>query len=107
MEAALEAFNQELRAQEEPLIEIGIGIDAGEVVAGNVGARDPLEYAVIGHPVNRSSRVEQLNKTFETRILMTERTRRHARLSIGRSLPAVTVKGIDEPLQVLAVGRKA
>ncbi len=62
---------------------------------------------MIGDPVNVSSRIELLNKSLGTWILVSERTHRSSGLSGGRALPPETVKGIDEPLQVFAVGAKA
>jgi adenylate cyclase len=106
MERELGALNRELETLAEPPLEIGIGIDSGEVIAGNVGSSDRLEYTVIGDTVNRSSRIEQLNKSMRTRILVSERTYREAQLDGGRALAPVAVKGIDKPLQLFAVGAK-
>jgi class 3 adenylate cyclase len=106
MEREMAALNHELAGLGEPPLEIGIGIDSGEVIAGNVGSADRLEYTVIGDPVNRSSRIEQLNKALATRILISERTYGESGVDGGRALPPVAVKGIDKPLQVFTVGQK-
>ena len=107
MESELQALNVELQESGETPLEIGIGIDSGEVIAGNVGSKDRLEYSVIGDPVNRSSRIEQLNKTLGTRILISERTHAQDGIQAGRAMPPVTVKGIEEALRIFTVGEKA
>ena len=107
MERELAALNHELTGLGEPPLEIGIGIDSGEVIAGNVGSPDRLEYTVIGDPVNRSSRIEQLNKSLATRILISERTYTESGINGGRALAPVAVKGIDKPLKLFTVGSKA
>jgi class 3 adenylate cyclase len=107
MERELAALNEELASLGEPPMEIGIGIDSGEVIAGNVGSSDRLEYTVIGDPVNRSSRIEQLNKSLATRILISERTYNEAGINGGRPLAPVAVKGIDKPLHLFTLGSRS
>lgn len=66
------AAGRELRARlrdEVDQIDVGIGISAGEAVAGNIGAQERYEYTVIGDPVNEAARLTELAKTYDERVL--------------------------------------
>ena len=64
MQAALERLNAELALQGQPTLRQGIGIHVGEVIAGNLGSPERLEYTVVGATVNLASRLESLSRRF-------------------------------------------
>jgi adenylate cyclase len=99
---AARAMAQRLRV-EVPECQAGIGVAAGQVVAGNIGAKNRFEYTVIGEPVNEAARLCELSKNVpgclvasaDTVANATESER--ARWHLGES---VTLRGHDEPTQL-------
>lgn len=87
-----------------PKIEINIGINTGEVLAGNVGSSKKLAYTVIGDSVNMAARIEKLNKRFHTQILISHST--YTKLAPALEvvpLPPTRVRGKSDEIQVYIV----
>ncbi len=82
-------------------LNIRIGINTGEVVAGNVGGAGKVQYTVHGDAVNVAARLEQYNKNLKTRVLISDHT--VARLQDTyplKAVGAITVRGRAAPLNV-------
>lgn len=90
-------------ANEMSELSAGIGVAAGQAVAGNVGARERFEYTVIGEPVNEAARLCELAKSYPSRMLATadaiERASEseRARWSLGDT---VTLRGHERPTRL-------
>lgn len=98
----LQKLHQEVEAKRILPTKVGIGLHAGNAVTGNVGSSQRKEYTIIGDAVNLASRVESLNKQFDSQLLISEAVRN----AIGKdgeeaiSLGKVTVKGRNDPVEV-------
>jgi adenylate cyclase len=104
----LRTLNDAWQAGGRPPLDIGIGINSGPMIAGNIGSDQIMSYTVIGDAVNLGSRLESLNKQYGTRIIISDGTR--ARLTgqyVFKPLGDVVVKGRTEPVAIFeVVGRR-
>ncbi len=101
MMKSLDIFNGRLKRQNRRPIAIGIGINSGEVISGNIGSEKRLEYTCIGDAVNLASRLEGASKTYGVPIILQETTRQ----AIGpeflvRELDLIRVKGKQQPARI-------
>ncbi len=101
MLSSLRDLNVRFRRELGFELEIGIGINTGEAVVGNMGSRQRFDYTAIGDTVNLASRLEGLNKVYQTKIIISEHTRRELRGNfLLRKLDRVIVKGKREPVTI-------
>jgi class 3 adenylate cyclase len=97
-------LNVALEQKGFPSLSIGIGIHAGEVVAGLIGPDERVEYGVVGEPVNLAARVESLTKEVGATILVSGEiaSRLGAGFTLGRT-ESLPVKGKTDPVQVVEI----
>jgi adenylate cyclase len=97
----LRLLQQRWATEGMPRMNIGIGINAGPMVVGNMGSERRFDYTVMGDSVNLGSRLEGLNKLYGTNIIISEMTYERVREEIlGRELDLVRVKGKDQPVKI-------
>lgn len=104
MQKELAILNAELKAEDLPQINIGIGINTGEALVGNMGSDQRFDYSVIGDAVNLAARLESSSKTLGKTVVVGENTYKAAKLNYNFNyIDSITVKGKTEPVKVYTI----
>ena len=97
-------LREKLISEGKPKIEIGIGINTGEVFAGNIGTEERLEYTVIGDNVNLAYRIESYNQLLKTNFLISQYTYDHVSDYVDVvKLSQVEIKGKSKPIDIYEI----
>lgn len=107
MRTRLSRVNLDLAKQGYPPLRHGIGLHTGRVLAANIGSPRRLSYALVGETVNIASRIQALNKDFDTDILISDTVRKGLDRCIAMSpLSPVPVRGVGEPLHLFSIDQQ-
>lgn len=104
MESALRELQRGWQAQGQKVFNIGIGVNTGEMVVGDVGSKQLMQFTVYGLQVNIASRVESMNKELGTCILITRATYEAVSETIEVRGPLrAMIKGVESEVEVFEV----
>lgn len=102
----LDVLNRRWAAEGRPQLGIGVGINTGDMIAGNIGSESVMSYTVIGDAVNLGARLESLNKEYGTAIIISEQTKGRLKGRYDmKPLGSVIVKGKTEAVGIWEIRR--
>ena len=101
---ATKVLNEELKPLGLPPINVGIGINTGECIVGNMGSELRFDYSVIGDAVNLGARLEGQTRNYDgVDVLLGEETYRQCPSRAFSEVDRITVKGKSEPVTVYTI----
>jgi adenylate cyclase len=101
MMGELRSLHRIWETESKPILDIGIGINTGEMVIGNVGSPKRMDYTVIGDNVNLASRLEGTNKEFGTHIIISGSTYEMVEGEVTvRGMGEIKVKGRETQVPI-------
>ena len=102
----LAEFNRKQKESDNPEFQIGIGINFGEVILGNMGTEKKMDYTVMGDNVNLASRLEGLTKQYKQTLIISESLKEKVDGVLPcRMLDMVAVKGKTQGVRIYSVKR--
>merc|ERR1711974_272583 len=97
----LHTWNATRRTEGKREIQMGIGINTGEAISGNIGCTKRMEYTCVGDAVNTASRLEGLTKYYGVSVIVSHHTRDHVKDEFRfRLLDVVRVVGKKESVRL-------
>jgi len=98
----MEELNVEFQSKGLPPIKIGIGINSGNAIIGNMGSEQRFDYTAIGDAVNVAARLESGTKDAGVDVLIGDNTAQNANIEL-QSLPSIKAKGKSNKLKVYTI----
>jgi len=98
---SLSLLNMQWKEEGKPELKTRIGVHTGEALVGNIGSFDRFSYTALGNTINLAARLESLNKTYGTNVLISDQT--HSKVSeyvVCQTVDRVIVKGVTVPTNV-------
>lgn len=103
----LKIMQEDFKQRGWPAVNIGIGLNTGDMNVGNMGSEFRMAYTVLGGAVNLGSRLEGLTKEYGVNIIVSESTKNAIPEFVFRELDLVRVKGKTEPVAIFEpIGHK-
>ncbi len=108
MKEKLTELQKKWTKEGKPPLNMGIGINTGDVVVGNMGSEQRFDYTVMGDNVNLGSRLEGVNKEYGTTIIISQFTYEKIKDHdfVIRELDMIKVKGKNEPIKIYGMAGK-
>ncbi len=104
MQGTLEKLNKKWEANGQKAISVGIGINSGDMIVGQIGSHRLVDYTVIGDNVNIAQRVEKLTKDYNVKIMITETTYNQVSEFINVNyIGEKILRGRQEPIKIFEV----
>ena len=105
MQGSMKEFNREMLSENLPSLEMGIGINAGVVVVGNIGSETRAKYGIVGSPVNLTQRIQSTAE--EGEVVISDSVYKHVPddVRVKRKF-RIKLKGVQEESTLYGVGSR-